>query len=246
MENVGAYVLQEEPWLGAEDKEHNAMSVASLDIAQDPMLQNNLQLKKRVADSIGNRTTVCRDGESILSKIQTSRGKKPRTLQSSSEQQPSNFSQGVMRNPRFSRNRLSFQPMVQGRPNNLQSTLRPPAEFYDLVSPPCCEHRHDIPPTRHNEEAQSMQTPVARRLPTVGPETTMQASKVRNHFLKKSIDGDPLTVEESRVYRAINNENDQLHGAIHETLRQMRGFDLQDAPERLAVTLVQIYGSNDA
>ena len=121
------------------EEERSAFSFASVDIAQALILQNNLQLKKRVADSIGNRTTVCCDGESILSIIQKSRDEnKPHTLQSQFNcAAPSNYGQGVMHDPRVSRNGLSFQPMVQGR-STLHPSLRPHAEFYDLAmySPP--------------------------------------------------------------------------------------------------------------
>ena len=125
-------------------------------------------------------------------------------------------------------------------------TFRPHAAFYDLVLPSRREDLHILPQTLQNEEQQCKQTPVAWRLPTVGPKTTIQALKFRNHFLERSIYGDLLTPWTKVEYTAPSIKNEQLYEAIHQTLRQMHAFDLEDAPGRLSVTLVLIYGSNDA
>jgi hypothetical protein len=52
-------------------------------------------------------------------------------------------------------------------------------------------------------------------------------------------------VHESRVFRAFD-ENDPQYEAVHQTLREMRAFNLEDDTAKLAATLVQIYGSNGA
>jgi hypothetical protein len=69
--------------------------------------------------------------------------------------------------------------------------------------------------------------------------------KVRKHLLTKSFSGDPLTVHENRVFRAFD-DNDPQYEAVHQTLREMRAFNLEDDTAKLAATLVQIYGGNGA
>lgn len=148
LESSEIFALQEEPWLTKEAVEQNALALASVDAAQDPILQNDLQLKKAVADSFGPRTVVCKDGESIESKIRAGRqqNKEKRQGASGNASSVGVVSEGGMKNVRFVRNKLSAKPLT-GRPGKLQNTRKTPPPFaaaqpanrhpafYDLVSP---------------------------------------------------------------------------------------------------------------
>ena len=137
-DNAKVYVAQEEPLLSGEAREQNALAVTSIDIAQDPVLQNNLQLKKNLSNSIGQRTLVCGDGEPIASKVLAYREenkKRKQRREGLSGNSAAVLSKEASMDSRHGRNRLSHQPMQHGHPLKKLDARCSPISFAAAAGP---------------------------------------------------------------------------------------------------------------